>query len=200
MSLQLGFFYRMDATVFSKLRSFKRAFTPNLVGNNKKDQLHFMPLLEIQEHEVFNFETCLNQIRKYTFLMNQNEIQSVVSFDSFKILDGKNLYFTGRYNFTEVSDIFVDLKLLIENKFRSQLIPMSERFLPPSILAVESFRTEETEQILRELDTHKVFQMQVNLIHFGYIDNRKQDFLPVRNLVGSSSLIEQSEATDNVYH
>lgn len=197
MSLQLGFFYRMDANTFSKLRSFKKAYSQIPI---KREEIKFMPLLELKQSEVKDLEACLHQLRQYTFLMNQNELELPVSFDSYKIINQAQVCFSGRYDFEVIGEIFVDLKLLFENKFTNQLIPMAERFLAPSIVALEAFNPDELEEVLTTLEGKQLHKMQIELVHFGYIDNRQEDSQFVRSTEVETKNANQERLNHNVYH
>jgi hypothetical protein len=183
VSLKLGFFFRMDAKNFASIRQLRKNYSQSIDSfSDKLSQVNFLPLLEINEDQVVDFESCLNQLRKYTFLMNERELGSKVQFNSFSVFEQSQLTFTGEYNFQEIGEVLIDLKLLLENKFRNQLLPFSERFIEPSITALQRFSSDELENVLTELNEKDLYNFEIELVHFGYVDCRHEENLIVREV------------------
>lgn len=169
----------MDANTFTKIRSIKKRFEQASVLQN---QTFFLPILNISEKDVFDIELCLKQIRQYTFLMGQSKFISRVHFDSYKIIGTDQLYFSGEFDLSQVGDIFVDLKMLLENKFKNTLIPFAERFLPAEIKVLDGFRQEQLEEILFYVHDNKSFNVEIDLLNFGYFDARHESQVLVRDV------------------
>lgn len=169
MGLKIGFFYRMDASSFSRIRQLRKRYGKKTDSNGR---VNFLPILEIKEDEVQDFNSCLNQMRKYTFLMNENEMNTSVEFNSFSVFNQSKLVFTGEFDFGEIGEILIDLKLLLENKFKNELIPFSERFIEPHIIGLEEFSSDQLEEVLTDLNEQDLYNFKIELVHFGYIDNR----------------------------
>lgn len=188
MSLKIGFFYRMDANTFSSVNRLRKRY-------NDAECIHqvsFIPILEIKENDVGDFESCLNQIRKYIFLMKETVLDAAVEFDSFKIIEQSKLIFTGRYDLSVIGEILIDLKILLANRFKNELIPFSERFNEPQIVGIDRFSCKRLDEILTEVNDRDLYRFNVKLVHLGYVDYRDS-----KNIIFNNSSHDGAKTNDS---
>lgn len=167
MALQLGFFYRMDAVVFRRLQTFRQHFD-NQYLNQKL--INFIPLIEINSDDYKNYEMIKNQIRQYCFLLDQQHMKSRVKFDSYQISNRSEVHLNGSYQLKDLKEIFIDLKILLENHFSNNLVDFSERFLEPSMKLIHHFNESKLDDLLSRIGLGEDFKFYVDLKNFGYIE------------------------------